>query len=1314
MATDPTDTPPPVPASRARIRIWLLAAPLLVVLVPLALAGWLVASESGLRALAGAAQRLSAGAVQIEGATGTLSGPLAIDRLGVSVPGLRIEARDVALDWDPWRLAEQRLEVRELRAGTLRVATAESDEPLRAPTSLSLPLAVRIERARVGTLALASLGADGGEDEGQEPLVVLQELEARAGSDGRLHRIESLSLAGPMGRLELDGDLGGEPPFPLQARIRLTGSRDGKAFRAAGTAAGTLEAFSVGAEADGFGLAGSARVDAAPFAPVPFSRIELRLPALDPAALHEGAPRATLDVAADLRPLAGSAGGPQDWILAGPVRLSNASPGPLDLGQLPVRSASAALRWEAGKLSLADLDLAFAGAGGGRGSAEWDGKLLSATLAVANIDLKALVSTLKPTRLAGTIEAGVDAGAQRVKARLREPRFQASFDAAHSGGTLTVDAARIEAKGAVLTAAGQMALGGDRAFDFRGQLVRFDPSLYAELPKARLNADVAASGRLLPGLRLAAEFSLRESMLDGQRLDGRGRVEVSPGRLEQGDVALDFGGNRLTAQGSFGRPGDRLAVSLAAPRLGVLGHGIEGSLDGNGVLTGTLARPAAELELEAAGLRLPGEHRVARLQARASLRDGVDGQFDLTADLEGWQAGRAGEPLVSQARLEVRGVRSEHALSLSGRLGGERTFAAEAAGGLADGPVWTGALTRLKLTGKPAVESAAPVALQLSPQRVTVGAAELRVDAWRIRHAETVWTPDSLATRGGFSGLPVGIGLDPERGVVLAGEELKLGGEWDVRLAGHVDGTARVFREEGDLVLAGDAPVSLGLERLEARLSAEADRIAWSLDGAGRRMGELSGAGTALAERARGGWRLAPDAPLAGSVRVVVPSIDWIGPFVSSNLQTGGGLRAEFSITGSAAAPRGEGTIRGEGLSVGLIEQGMRLTDGQLLVTLDQERVRLEKLELASVTRVKPSEARIDFARLTAQPGRLTASGDLELASGRGSLRLEADRVSVMQHPDRWVMVSGKGNLLSSGGGLALEGQVQVDAGNWELAREQAPTLSDDVVVKGRRQAAGRGGPISVDLRVQLGDSFFFEGRGLESRLTGEVRLRSDGKGPLRATGSIRTRGGTFDAYGQRLTITRGIVNFQGPLENPGLNVLALRTGLQVEAGVSVTGTVLNPKVALYSDPNVPDPEKLSWMIHGRPLDAGGTDSALLLAAAGAILGSQTDGVSRQLTQSLGIDDFTVTSGDLTAGPTRMPASTVASGTSSTRSRTVAGQIVRVGKRLSDSAYLSFEQSLVGASSVVALTYKLTRRLSLIGRAGADNAIDLLYTIAFD
>jgi translocation and assembly module TamB len=44
---------------------------------------------------------------------------------------------------------------------------------------------------------------------------------------------------------------------------------------------------------------------------------------------------------------------------------------------------------------------------------------------------------------------------------------------------------------------------------------------------------------------------------------------------------------------------------------------------------------------------------------------------------------------------------------------------------------------------------------------------------------------------------------------------------------------------------------------------------------------------------------------------------------------------------------------------------------------------------------------------------------------------------------------------------------------------------------------------------------------------------------------------------------------------------------------------------------------------------------------------------------------------------------------------------------------LTYEQALGSTESLVKLTFTLSRHLSLIGRAGADNAIDLVYTFTF-
>jgi len=210
--------------------------------------------------------------------------------------------------------------------------------------------------------------------------------------------------------------------------------------------------------------------------------------------------------------------------------------------------------------------------------------------------------------------------------------------------------------------------------------------------------------------------------------------------------------------------------------------------------------------------------------------------------------------------------------------------------------------------------------------------------------------------------------------------------------------------------------------------------------------------------------------------------------------------------------------------------------------------------------------------------------------------------------------------------------------------------------------------------------------------------------------------GGVFEGYGQKLSIERGIVTFNGPLANPGLNVVALRKGLAVEAGVGITGTARRPLVRLVSEPNVPDPEKLGWIVLGRPPDQGsGGEMALLLPAAQALLGGGGN-MSAGLANALGIDELSF--GSSIDSRSRVQTSSVASssvtGASSTyRGETVPGQVITLGKRLSSQAMLSFEQSVTGTSSVVKLTYQLTRRISVIGRAGSENALDGLFSISF-
>jgi translocation and assembly module TamB len=201
--------------------------------------------------------------------------------------------------------------------------------------------------------------------------------------------------------------------------------------------------------------------------------------------------------------------------------------------------------------------------------------------------------------------------------------------------------------------------------------------------------------------------------------------------------------------------------------------------------------------------------------------------------------------------------------------------------------------------------------------------------------------------------------------------------------------------------------------------------------------------------------------------------------------------------------------------------------------------------------------------------------------------------------------------------------------------------------------------------------------------------------------GTIRVLGGTYSAYGQKLTIDHGVLTFSGPYDNPSLDILAVRrptnneqpSETNVEAGVEVRGTALAPTARLVSTPSVPDSEKLSWLVlgHGNQGTTGG-EADVLGAAASALLSGSGGGFTSKVAGTLGLDEIGV------AGSAKGLESTV----------------VTVGKRLSSRAYLSFEQGATTATSVVRLRYKINPRVTLQFQTGTNTALDVLYSWAFD
>ena len=150
---------------------------------------------------------------------------------------------------------------------------------------------------------------------------------------------------------------------------------------------------------------------------------------------------------------------------------------------------------------------------------------------------------------------------------------------------------------------------------------------------------------------------------------------------------------------------------------------------------------------------------------------------------------------------------------------------------------------------------------------------------------------------------------------VAAGADLGIDLQTALKLE-LVIGAERAFEAEGDVLdmcglVAGGRGLALGGMRVGGGfLGCGLNRGAGRLfvrglgGGFGSRLGSVSGAGTALAERAAdGSVRLVPGAPLLGSARLDIPSIAWAGPLADQNLKTDGSLKGEFTLAGTPAQP---------------------------------------------------------------------------------------------------------------------------------------------------------------------------------------------------------------------------------------------------------------------------------------------------------------------------------------------------------------------------------------------------------------------------
>ena len=584
------------------------------------------------------------------------------------------------------------------------------------------------------------------------------------------------------------------------------------------------------------------------------------------------------------------------------------------------------------------------------------------------------------------------------------------------------------------------------------------------------------------------------------------------------------------------------------------------------------------------------------------------------------------------------------------------------------------------------------LSLQLAPGRLQLAQTtgfSWRTASWAQTRADA---PPTWQVQGVLESFEVAALLSRWQPELGWGGNLTVGGDVALRSTDRLEADIVLARGGGDLTLTDELGQvqPLGLSDIRLALSVKDGLWQFGQGLAGSSIGVISGT-QVLRTAPESRW---PDAqaPLQGVLQAKVGNLGAWGMWVPPGWRLSGALDVQGFLGGSFGAPQLRGTMQGRQLALRNMLQGVALTDGDLAVMLDGDTARIERLVF------KGGE------------GTLKVTGQASLGEQpTARLQLAAERFLMIGRIDRRIEASGLVDLQLDRERLRADGQVRVDEGFIDVSRGDAPQLDSDVVVH-RGSNGAKGGPVAsatgtdagpangnaraparpvqMQVKLDLGERLRLRGHGVDTGLRGELQLSTPG-GKLAVNGTVRTHDGRFAAYGQKLDISRGSFQFTGALENPRLDVLAIRPNLDVLVGVFISGNAQSPRVRLYSEPELAEYDKLSWLVMGRsPVGLGSADTALLQRAAIALLAGNDVAPTDQLLNAIGLTDFSLRQTD---GDTR-------------------DTIISLGKQLGRRWYVGYERSVNATTGTWQLVYRIAQRFTLRAQSGQENALDVIWS----
>ncbi len=791
------------------------------------------------------------------------------------------------------------------------------------------------------------------------------------------------------------------------------------------------------------------------------------------------------------------------------------------------------------------------------------------------------------------------------------------------------------------------------AWDTALDLSALNPAYWvAELP-----------GTLAGPLRSKGEFKNEQLKLNAD-LDLKGRLRgqtavlaaKADGAGEQWTLAnldLRLGDNRIQGSGSLQQ---RLAghIDIKLARLAQLWPQLRGQINGRLDVAGTLKAPQGKLGLKGQQLAF-ADNRLQALSLDATLDSAQRAKIDLKGS--GIQSGDTqvgtltasaqGDIRQQKVQLDLAGPLVKLALALDGTLdkGNWR-------GRLASGDVQAGGQDwRLQAPAK--IERLADGRLTFAAHCWVSGASSLCGEDQRLmpepklRYHLKQFPIDSLAAF-----LPKDFAW---QGRLNADLQLDLP-------ASGPKGVVSVDASGGTLRVKDKAQwLDFPYDTLKLETTLNPRRIDTQLNFHGGKLGELL-----LQAQIN---PLPKNKPITGQFSLMGLDLAVARPFVPMVEKLSGKLNGNGRISGGLLAPQVNGSVN--------------LVGGE--VSGPELPISLEGLNVQAL--IAGESVQLNGGWRSGKAGQGSLKGQIDWGQALAvDLHLQGAQLPVTVEPYAELEVAPDLTISLKNDRLAIAGKVQIPRGDITV-RELPPStvkVSDDTVIIGSQTEEGKPPmAMAMDIDVVVGeDRLNFSGFGLTAKVQGQVHIGDN----LDTRGELWLNDGRYRAYGQKLDVRRARLLFAGPLDQPYLDIEAIRKTDDVTAGIRLSGSAEQPTTQIFSEPAMSQEQALSYLVLGRPLSTTGEDNNMLAQAALGLGLMGSAGVTSDIANKLGIRDF-----DLDTQGSGNNTAVVASG--------------KITEKLS----LRYGVGVFEPANTIALRYLLSKKVYLEVASGVASSLDIFY-----